>query len=335
MSRSRIGAISLALTCMVILVGILGFGKRNFLSHGAVGRAWTKQSSATLSDSHLQIDDGKIKFLFFMGLEGTGHHMIRALIMNSPIKRQIQQLRLEPYLGELQEALYHDKNKSKALWSLPCEKNGEYSQDRPMDHVVNILKRISQTTARNSSLTAAFSIPINCFVFKKGAPVGMMSYPNYRGACYSLQYPNVELLQRCCLAANVTCAYIYLYRDPFAMVHSTTVKRNYHNVSTAIQLYTGLYNVLEYQLRMIAPSLLLCHDYDNEPSWELGRVLGWPINNETGFHDMQNRVMKHPPPLSQQEKQKLVPRELEPYMQSLLQAHEQAKRTCLALTGQV
>jgi len=62
----------------------------------------------------------KLEFLFFMGLEGTGHHLITRVIEQSPIFHKIVDMNIHTLLtSQLQESLWNSHTQ-KGLWNAHC-----------------------------------------------------------------------------------------------------------------------------------------------------------------------------------------------------------------------
>lgn len=99
--------------------------------------------------------------------------------------------------------------------------------------------------AIESAVTSRTIFPINVWYNtdqdKEFAASGMMSYPNMKGKCRSLNYPSLDLLYQACDRANVDCGHVLLHR-PAKDVLESTWNRGFHDkgpttLLSAIHLY--------------------------------------------------------------------------------------------------
>lgn len=158
------------------------------------------------------------------------------------------------------------------------------------------------------------SLPYPSTLCKHPLRVEKMSYPNYHGDCRKLNFPNLDLWYETCQKAHVDCHHIYIYRDPYAILKSTTIHRNHNSDGTklaTIHLYTSLQAIILAQLMQYADKTLGCmgmlnedqhHYYYNNNNnndshssddwWEVMRMIfGW--KNVTSFHHhVQTKVLQ-------------------------------------------
>ena len=176
-------------------------------------------------------------------------------------------------------------------------------------------------------------IPIN---FLESPEVGVLSYPGFLKPCRPLQYPNLDVwYNSICTKIEVQCQHVYIYRDPYSVIKSTTMNRRM-NPSTleAIHLYTTPLHVLHSQLLVTSYSntLIGCWNYDSILSpihWknELNPIL--QFHNATHYTSALERVYQPKKrPESDEDKRRIVPAELLPYMQTMIRIHEQVVQTC-------
>jgi len=168
----------------------------------------------------------------------------------------------------------------------------------------------------------------------------MMSYPNSLGRNRIYQYPQVDLLYKACAIANVTCDLVYLYRNPYSVVASTTKNRDFNdNIVSAIQLYTVVLSVLHYQLESNPHAVAGCWDYDSVlPTHEddirqsrqhesVRDILGWK-HNVSSYNESLLSIYSATEPMNETEKVDIVPLQHRPLMDSLTEIHDNVVRLC-------
>jgi len=263
-----------------------------------------------------------VQFVFFVGLEGTGHHMVASLLKDSPAAlylKESEELGLGNQLAQLGGALYGPR---RGYLNMHCSKieyvndtntttqtggtggkqqqqrlkatigggfsatEIESSRRRVVQLMNDVAAKVAAAAAVTSSVTApsldnetatfagagtqrrrrrrvpaVVSIPLNA----AGFVTEMASFPQDRGPCRPLKYPSLDLLDGLCKDASqvVRCRYLYLYRDPYAVVTSTTTllgrggggptqHRSYNrHVPQAIHQYASMLYILYGQLSTI------------------------------------------------------------------------------------
>ena len=193
--------------------------------------------------------NSNIKYIFFVGLEGTGHHLVGSMLKNSPLHMELKEMGLEDNENELRKALHKSLFNyapgggfgGAGLWDSHCS-----SKINSTRHTQMLKRRlIKQIEKINTQVTEMKKVndnhdddvlvyPINTMVTKGG--FGEVSYPNFSGSCRFLNYPNLDLWYDVCHDANVDCEHIYVYRDPLAILQSTSIKRKF-NKSTLSGIY--------------------------------------------------------------------------------------------------
>jgi hypothetical protein len=118
----------------------------------------------------------------------------------------------------------------------------EVNVTRSHDKVVKYLSKINKR-AKGEEIT----LPVNTVPHVPN--YGMVSYPNFGGPCRSLNYPNLDHFYHACDVAGVECKHAYIYRDPYLVLASTTVKRKFNkNALQGIHLFTSLLQIIYSQL---------------------------------------------------------------------------------------
>jgi hypothetical protein len=207
-----------------------------------------------------------LEFIFTIGLEGTGHHFMSQVISNSPAFREVKMLGLENSVASASAALFHSKNQD-GLFNQACQDesinikvgiSSKYDNKvsegfdtvSTLNRTVHLLRTIQQIyDEKTANSPRPLRIPLNSFSANGTAKVGMMSYPNFRGNCYKLHYPILDLLYKACSEAQVQCSHVYVYRHPLDVLMSTTVRRKFNpGMVMASHLYTSHLKIIESQL---------------------------------------------------------------------------------------
>jgi hypothetical protein len=267
-----------------------------------------------------------VSFVFFVGLEGTGHHFMKTLISSSPDINRLKELDIENYGRKLRRHLFND-DKQNGLWNAHCNDNPEeVDVAESHDKVVEYLSKINRM-ADGEEIT----FPVN-LVREKG--YGMVSYPNFKGSCRSLNYPNLDHFYHACDVAGVECKHAYIYRDPYSVLASTTLKRNMNqkHMLKAIHLYTSLLQIMNSQLQDHSDRTAACLGFyepniSTDEVWNPIRdMFGW--KNQTEFDSHIQAVYKPPSRITEKERRDVVPPNFEIYMESFVRAHDKVVKLC-------
>lgn len=141
-----------------------------------------------------------------------------------------------------------------------------------------------------------------------------------------MQYPDIGILYDACDQANVTCGHIYIARDPYSIIKSTTIKRKF-NPSTleAIKMYTGMLSVIYMQMLDFPDRTAACWRYEiPSDALEIGRILGW--QNRTVFENAYAAIYKTP----SEPDRSVIPEQFGHYMKSMIRLHNQVLDLCMA-----
>ena len=263
----------------------------------------------------------RIRFLFLIGLEGTGHHLYSELVHQSP---SFEKLPAQQMI-QLQQSLYHHQNKEQSLWGAHCGK------EQTINATIVMMNRVvANLKALDQAVDSTVTIPINGPKYPNTG-FGMMSYPSYSShdrqgnQRFALtKYPTMELLYHACQAAKVTCGHVYLHRDPFQVLTSTTKKRHFHTIPEALHIYTTMLLVIHSQLVTFPNHFIACWDYSFSPPSVLGELLGWQTTND--FHRVTQTLYR--PSLTNMSS--LQVDKSDPFLQAMYRAHEQVKKLCIA-----
>ncbi|KAL7581811.1 hypothetical protein ACA910_022335 [Epithemia clementina (nom. ined.)] len=88
----------------------------------------------------------EIKFVFVMGLEGTGHHYLHSILQQSPLRFQLQQWKLLRPLTTLSLSLWNDANHM-GLFNAWCRSHHKYHYSKHQENEVVNITRIVHNVA--------------------------------------------------------------------------------------------------------------------------------------------------------------------------------------------
>lgn len=282
----------------------------------------------------------KIKILFIMGIEGTGHQLFEELALVSPALQRMQDLQIHPQDTKNLTTLVGDGRAS--LWMAPCNAHGTkedgLSVPRIQKQVVDLLQSMEykaqkETDDIDEDSANTLTIPFNVI---KASPT-KLSYPNMAGPCRALQHPNLDVWYETCNLAGIKCEHVYIYRDPYEFLYSTVEKRKYNpSLLQAIHLYTTMLNTVHMQLLIHADRTAGCFGLmtpGEDHAWRhvIQGMLGWgkDSHNQTQtFDELFESIYKLPQPLSEETKRSFIPPQYEAYMKSLLRANDAVKTLC-------
>jgi hypothetical protein len=165
------------------------------------------------------------------------------------------------------------------------------------------------------------------------------SYPNFGGKCRKLAYPDIDLFYHACDVANVECVHVYLYRDPYSVVSSTTIKRhiNVKGIPQATRLYTSMLNIIYAQLSLHSSRTAGCFGFfdGNSTSTELWDPLQDMFGEEdpAGFNNRIKEVYMPPSLMTDKEKRAMFPKQYDLPMESMIRAHENVLKLCREQIG--
>lgn len=305
------------------------------------------------SSQKTQRSNSPIHFVIFLGLEGVGHHFWQDLILDSPMVSRLQDLGSAFYpkmTTRLMGSLYKHKASihHKGLWSAPCTFNYTFPAANVTEietDLVNLLESMkwfvqqkappqNTTTNQGSTKHDPVLVPVN--LLKNGQ---VMSYPTFAQPCRPLQYSNIALWYDICNQAEVACDHVYLYRNPWSVLKSTTINRNFNkgNMLGAIHLYTTQLQILHSQLLMHPDRVVGCWDYDSALSPEQWKQEVEPLlhfQTSAAYGAALQKVYRKPNILTDQDRDAIVPPEFQPYMKTMIELHNVVVETCQDLKRQ-
>ena len=294
-----------------------------FYDTNSVARLNFGEKSSIISSN--TVFNSAITLVFIIGIEGVGHHFVSDLLKDSPNMRELNEL-----------GLCDDGNP--VAYGLPLMKANAHSSD--FDKLVSgmiELDQIVKNRVQEHQAGSSFHIAINA----NGCHDRMASYPSNLNENRHLDTPNVDIFYDACEKAQVNCKHIYLYRDPYDIISSTTVKRKFNADSReAIRTYTLMSQYIYSQLSYYSDKTLLCfgpldvHGYKRQTDWDkFGLIFGWKSADD--FRTYVNGINKKSEivPYSESEKLKLVPEKWSVYIKAYEDIHARVTNLCYSQSG--
>ena len=183
------------------------------------------------------------RFVFFAGIEGTGHHYWQGLLTH-----------LHPFTNwsdNLSAELYNSGHKVGFF--------STYNETLRSIHASRVMQLMTDAD-RSVREQGGGIVPLNVLCKRIS---GMMSYPNLLGANRALQNPDVRALANLAELAGVDLRIVLLVRHPASVVRSG-LRRGYEKSGLihAIKMYTSTLSLLSSQLSLLDPSFIACWRYE-------------------------------------------------------------------------
>jgi hypothetical protein len=291
--------------------------------------------------------DATVRFVFTIGIEGTGHHLVQSMVMakQSPLLRRLKQVKIYPeWTRRMSDLLYSNSYKEPRPTTLWGSMTACHPQDGIAlveDQLIDVLQTI-EGMAKNASGSVSpgiLNIPFNTMATFPS----MVSYPQMMNKCRQLEYPDLDLFYLVCDRANVQCDHIYVYRDPYEVLYSTTIKRKFNrdlHLLPIIHMYKSMLKVIHTQLADHANRTFGCFgmfERGQESQWkyQLGEILGW--SNRTEYDRFFDTVYRPPHTSSSNSTTSKRPnKHRDPFekadlvsaMKSFVESHESVIRLC-------
>lgn len=258
-------------------------------------------------------------FIFFAGLDGTGHHFVADMLEQCPHCRDAAELRRSLIPWWYRDHTTNEKRDWQQRIVALFQKHAQMPAQRP--HTVWCLNTLGEDTT------------------------GMLSYPNSANARFM---PRVDWLAAAAQEARVPLHVVTLLRDAVPLEASVRnrFQKNYavrwgkvdaaHPVAAAMLAQAV---ALSGQLRTLDPAQLLCLDYETLPhgAAALDRVLckggvcaGWSLPGAASSAYIPSTRSRKVRMLSSTESGSI-----EPYLQPLQRANLQLIQTCKARAASV
>jgi hypothetical protein len=271
--------------------------------------------------------NSSVKFLFVMGLEGTGHHLVSSIVTRGPEQKRVSDLGVKNSRAWIHQWLFHSAPQGDGLWDAHCAGHDVDTGKKQAD----IMKKMEGINRHVAGLNKTTKLLYFMNTVDPFDTFGMVSYPNFAKECRFLDYPNLDLWYNLCDAAKVDCEHVYLYRDPPRILYSTVDKRGFNpTLMYAIDLYTTMYHVVAGQLETYANRTIGCYGlFENTTdSWYEGmrELAGWG-NTPEKRQEYQDSIdeLYQPSPAN---KSWVIPSNLDLYMKPLFDLHDRVIRIC-------
>ena len=294
--------------------------------------------------SQQQVDDEQRsangRFIFHIGIEGTGHHLLSGLLPSSPILKGLPQPVLDS-LGKLKSLMGPVLSKTDCYSDIGHAKDTQKQFDALVKAFQEADAHLSKAMSDLTDIQTPIPLPLNAFR-RSG---NQQSYPmSADPRCRALIFPDMDMLYAACDAAGVLCSHVYLYRDPYQVVKSSTHKRGFNrNVVEASKLYYTMLNVIFGQLaahghgrtmgcwNLLKPqNNSLAFDEEFSDTWDTMRDLYWGPENKDSFDKaFQDTMHFHDPPNDLEAYQRsVIPTNQQVMMDSMVSAHERTLELC-------
>jgi len=288
-------------------------------------------------DHLVKTTNDQVVFQFLLGIEGSGHHLHQELFRISNLNKILKTYDgLHDDMANLGEMLWCDEDtacRHKGLWSTFSQWEIPPKGKKLINDISNQLRAVSDKILRNrserkidgmNSTNEVLVIPINSS-FRI-----MFSYPMRNGVFTLLQYPDLHDLYKACQIAGVACQHIYLSRDPYEVMRSITMNRDFGNPHEKMLAVISMLSVIESQMISNPKYLAACWNIEsripNQGTKFIAQYLGWNDDEyEEYFSNMYSKS-----PLTEKEKAIITDNgNLDIYMENLLTAHDRINRKCM------
>ena len=271
----------------------------------------------------------KVTFLLVLGVEGTGHHLFSDLYNKSVFNKN----KVNEVLNKYPIPVFNGIDKSQAIWSAPCSLDKQPNGTILLQEFINRLQKVDSELANTEGVVVPLNgIFIHGHEEMYGGYQGMGSYGMLSGDCKVLQYPDVDLTYAACATAGVECKHIVVYRDPYSVIRSTTMKRHFSSTYRQIKLMTTMLDVLNTHILSHQDELYACWNYnqgiDSEQTRNIGNLLGWDTED---FIDIYSNLFIKSEPLTDKQRKVIIPPELQPFMDTMVRSMERVKNNCLSV----
>lgn len=339
---------------MGFMYSLINLESRQDFYYMSPRRTLSVPSDEKLLDIDLSDNGDGPTFVFVMGTEGTGHHLINSLLAQSPNMKKMKQIGVcasgTGELHTLSSQFFSTRNEGR-LFNPNKRQREELDASQHYATIVDTLQSIrtkfndmqiqeQHINESKSSAKATFHIAINAN--SCGRPT-MMSYPNLPGPDRPLQNFNLDIFYNACNDAHVKCKHIYIYRDPYDVIKSTTINRAHNsNIYDAIRLYTSVMQQIHSQMISHLDRNLGCFGfldakgYQLEQDWErFGMLFGWTSFDSFVTHAKSVQKKDAPTPMSDEMKMKLIPARLSVLMRAFEDVHKRVNDLCYSSLQQL
>ncbi|CAK9044975.1 Uncharacterized protein SCF082_LOCUS25472 [Durusdinium trenchii] len=178
-----------------------------------------RDANQRLKEKQKELALAEEEFVFFAGLEGTGHHFWKGILLRLP------SIYVSAQTAELSKTLFNGPTGDGLFSSLD-----EYLRVQSGQRVVSLMD----------------------------ADIGMMSYPNFEGVDRATQNPDIFELAKLAEAAGVDLRIVLLTRHPSDLVQSEMKNLHEINKVQAVRKISTSMALLSEQLNFLDPSFVEC-----------------------------------------------------------------------------
>ena len=290
-----------------------------------------------------------IVFQFLMGVEGTGHHLHRDIYKQSPMHKRLNNYGLEPDMMRLTLSLWNRKQPLDGLFSAMSaisennkdewwlEEDTDVDGERLFDNLVGHLKRIEHKARRGIQSDKTIAPGTDLVIAINSGSIGTrnkvspyLSYPLLFGPARALQYPDLDIIYEACSTAGVRCQHAVSYRDPYRVLKSTSMNRQFSSRHIQLQTLNSMLKIVQGQMLSHPDRLVACWESDEGLSGgvqDLGRLFGWA--DSKSFDDFYSQLFVEPKALSDEERMEITQdKKLEIYMRSMVRSMDTIKALC-------
>ena len=286
----------------------------------------------SLSDTalHIDADNPAVQFVFVAGLEGTGHHLFgRTLLKGSPLQQRLSKLDLNGTVDELDLSLH------KKIWKAHCglpvrvsSANKKVPIGAGINETLSNFRLIRDHFEQERKEAIQNNAPYEMATVFLGVQKVKASYPFGYDQCRPLRYPKLDMYDRLCQKAGVSCRIALIHRDPYAVVRSNQSRKFDKRPVQAIHLYDSMNAILLRHLMRFSDRTIGCWDLlggDTAPL--VGKLMGF--NHTSEWDAYRDSAIEHrSTPMTKQDQLDLVKKKYELYMNSFLQSHMDVVNVC-------
>eukprot|EP00752_Nemacystus_decipiens_P004768 g4339.t1 len=194
----------------------------------------------------------KMRLVFVVGLEGSGHHYLNDVVVGGLCKSDTVKC---PDICSLADVWY---NKLSTFTNPSEYKDGIEELGKEMEHLSHFANGLRNKTVAVANFA-------KCGVLKR-YHVGEMSFPDYAGRDKPLQHVDLRMLAEEAERAGIDLRLIYLGRASEEILISTTEHRRFGNFAHQARVLINAASVISSSFAELHPDFLTCFSYNNRAS---------------------------------------------------------------------
>jgi hypothetical protein len=247
----------------------------------------------------------------------------------------------------LLKLLWNKEKPSEGLWSATCalaseeeakwwkQENESTNGELLFNNLVGHLKSLEAKARRNVEEDDTMNsdelvIAVNSGSVYNPDAASFLSYPLLHGPCRFLQYPVLDIFYEACDTAGVRCQHAMSFRDPYRVLKSTSMNRNFASRHIQLQTLHSMLGIIQGQMISHPERNVACWESDTGADGgasDLGAIFGW--QNRAKFEKSYNRIFLEPPALTDEDKLEITKeKQLEVYMNSMVRDMAKVKNLC-------